>query len=194
MYTQYKCMYNIQLILYLNIEGKQNIKAALIKIFIITMDLMTVCNIKCVPTALQSIFASFSWWFWFQRDSSLLNHKYIFYSHPCVPIFPSRLFWFGLLSLEIWDWLYSATQRSNWHLKNSAAPPLSRNHDPFAQDNPLTLMGAVSCGNYFLSTKLYPHTVAPRLHLIMDQRLEVVTVQDVNIIGVLLLGWALIHE
>lgn len=184
MYTQYKCMYNIQLILYLNIERKPNIKAALIKIFIITMDLMTVCNIKCVPTALQSIFASFSWWFWFQRDSSLLNHKYIFYSHPCVPIFPSRLFWFGLLSLEIWDWLYSATQRSNWHLKNSAAPPLSRNHDPFAQDNPLTLMGAVSCGNYFLSTKPRLFT-GEGVHLLYGWEVVPRTARGVNINAIL---------
>lgn len=33
MYTQYKCMYNIQLTLYLNIERKQNIKAALTQDF-----------------------------------------------------------------------------------------------------------------------------------------------------------------
>lgn len=37
---------------------------------------------------------------------------------------------------------------------------LSRNHDPFTQDHPQTLLLAVSCKNYCLSTDLHPPAVS----------------------------------
>ncbi|KAL7390509.1 hypothetical protein ABVT39_022513 [Epinephelus coioides] len=46
------------------------------------------------------------------------------------------------------------------HLENSTAMSLSRNHDPFTQDHPQTLLLAVSYKNYCLSTNLHPPAVS----------------------------------
>ena len=73
----------------------------------------------------------------------------------------------------------------------STAMSLSRNHDPVTQDKPQTLWWA--CRNYCLSTKL--HHADGSLHLLMVERLALVTPQGGDINSVLL-GWRkqLLHE
>ena len=79
-----------------------------------------------------------------------------------------------------------------WYSWNDAQQQcLSRNHDPVTQDKPQTLWWA--CRNYCLSTKL--HHADGSLHLLMVERLALVTPQGGDINSVLL-GWRkqLLHE
>ena len=57
-----------------------------------------------------------------------------------------------------WHLLCGAQRIIKLHLKKLTPATHSRNHDIVSQDNPLTLLWAVPCRNYFLYSRIYQTT------------------------------------
>ena len=132
---------------------------------------------------LSVVFYWYKWIIFFLKGNLIekrSQRKYTLSPFPLTwsTIYPSTLFWCELQRCRCvwryrlerclpshdyncarWHWasgVYSAKE----YKKNSAAKSFSINQDPNTQDNTWTLLWAVSCRNYFLSTE--PHQIMCR--------------------------------